>query len=284
MTSLLPKHRALLILLPLVLSACVTTQDFSHIPKAQATQTAFQKYLTEKDHKAFAVAENGVSAYAESQNKPENAVFQALLNCEKAANARCTLAAIDNNSTLAQIRSQQDEHRKLISDMKLKHPDQLMPMVKWFKPETDTVRPESQSLHYATPVSIKGVKTINTPELVKRMKEGNIAVLDTLGVSRMNATLPGAYVVSGAAFASGNADKDKAFEERLEKVISRYFPDKFQPIAALCLSAECWLSVNTLIHLRNIGYTNLYWYRNGVMDWAYQELPFTKTNQIIVVD
>uniref|UniRef100_UPI0030ED3920 rhodanese-like domain-containing protein n=1 Tax=Undibacterium luofuense TaxID=2828733 RepID=UPI0030ED3920 len=227
---------------------------------------------------------NGVTAYAESQDKPENAVFQALLNCEKAANARCTLAAIDNISTLPQIKSQQDEHRKLISDMKLKHPDQLMPMTKWFKPETDTVRPESQSLHYATPVSIKGVKTIGTPELVKRMKEGNIAVLDTLGVSRMNATLPGAYVVSGAAFASGNADKDKAFEERLEKVITRYFPDKSQPIAALCLSAECWLSVNTLIHLRNIGYTNLYWYRNGILDWAYQELPFTKTNQVIVVD
>jgi rhodanese-related sulfurtransferase len=284
MTILLSNYRVLLLSLPLFLSACVTTQDFSHVPNSPATQTALKKYLTEKDHKAFAVAANGVTAYAESQDQPENAVFQALLNCEKAANARCTLAAIDNNSTLPQIKGQQDEHRKLISEMKLKHPDQLMPLTKWFKPETDTVRPESQNLHYATPVSIKGIKTINTPELVKRMKEGNIAVLDTLGISRMNATLPGAYIVSGAAFASGNADKDKAFEERLDKVMSRYFPDKAQPIAALCLSAECWLSVNTLIHLRNIGYTNLYWYRNGILDWAYQELPFTKTNQIIVVD
>ena len=285
MTIFPDKSRLLLTLgITVMLTACVTTQDFSHIPKEAGTQAALQKYLTEKSSKAFAVAESGTFSYSENGENTATAIYGALLNCEKAANARCTIAAIDNNSTLPLLKAQQSENQKLIAGMQLKHPDALMPQDNWFKPAADTVRTPSAGLHYATPTTIKGVKTINTPELVRRMKEGSITLLDTLGFSRMNATLPGAYLLNGGDYANSDTEKNKAFEARLEKVMTRYFPDKSQALVAFCVSAECWLSVNALIHLRNIGYTNLYWYRTGITDWAYQALPFTNSYQFIAVE
>lgn len=267
-----------------LLSACVTTQDFSHIPKEPGTHAALQKYMTEKSAKAFAVAENGNFSYSENAPNMATAIYGALVNCEKSANARCTVAAIENNSTLPLMTAQKSENQKLIAGMQMKHPDELMPQTNWFKPAADAVRLHSSGIHYATPTTIKGVKTIATPELLKRMKEGSITLLDTLGISRINASLPGAYLLNGADYASTDSDKNKAFEARLEKVMARYFPDKSQALVAYCASAECWLSVNALIHLRNIGYTNLYWYRNGVTDWTYQELPLTNSYQFIAVE
>ncbi|WP_316978946.1 rhodanese-like domain-containing protein [Shumkonia mesophila] len=130
---------------------------------------------------------------------------------------------------------------------------------------------QKEKLHSSTPTTVPGVKTIKTAELLPLLKSVNPPiVLDTLGGSG-HATLPGAYWLRGA----GTGERfDDAIQSRLEtKVAALANGAKAQSIVTLCLSAECWLSYNTALRLKRMGYTNVQWYRGGVDAWKAAGLP-----------
>jgi len=141
----------------------------------------------------------------------------------------------------------------------------------WGIASTENLRLEKEKLHSSTPTTVPGVKTIKTAELLPLLKSVNPPiVLDTLGGSG-HATLPGAYWLRGA----GTGERfDDAIQSRLEtKVAALANGAKAQSIVTLCLSAECWLSYNTALRLKRMGYTNVQWYRGGVDAWKAAGLP-----------
>lgn len=54
--------------------------------------------------------------------------------------------------------------------------------------------------------------------------------------------------------------------------LKKQSPDKKQPLIFYCRT-DCWMSWNAAKRAREMGYQNLYWYREGIDDWIFRDLP-----------
>jgi rhodanese-related sulfurtransferase len=284
--SILEKHyRHLPAMLSLMLlTACVTTQDFSHLPPSETVQKAFAGYKNLSGNKAFAAAADGSWAAASDKENENQAIVSALSGCEKNSSRPCTLIAVNQESTIKELARFKQNSDLAMSQLKMASGKPEYTEPQWFLAQAVNPRKPDEPMHYATPTSIKGVRTISTRDLIEKMKNRSLILLDALGLNNQTGTLPHAYSLHGAELAFNEPEKNKDFEVYMEKVLALYIPDKTQAIAVYCASADCWLSVNALIHLRNIGYSNLYWYRGGLVTWMHYELPtiMPKANLIVL--
>ncbi|MBC3934785.1 rhodanese-like domain-containing protein [Undibacterium rugosum] len=276
-------HRLPAILTASLLTACVTTQDFSHLPPSERIQKAFAGYQNLGGNKAFAAAADGSWAAASGKTDQSQAIVSALSDCEKKASTPCTLIAVNQESTLKQITGFRQNSDLALTKLQIASGKPEYTEPQWFLAQAVNPRQPGEPMHYATPTSIKGVHTISTRDLIEKMKSRSLVLFDALGLNNQIGTLPHAYSLHGAELAFNGPEKNKNFESYMEKVIALYVPDKTQAIAVYCASAECWLSVNALIHLRNIGYSNLYWYRGGLATWKHYELPTVMPEANLIV-
>jgi rhodanese-related sulfurtransferase len=89
--------------------------------------------------------------------------------------------------------------------------------------------------------------------------------------------LPNSYLFENAGLAYGDEKRDANIKNALAEVVQQIAPDKAQKIAVFCASSECWLSINTLLRMQSLGYTNLHWYRGGIAAWMNAGLPTVNT-------
>ncbi|MFZ6781350.1 rhodanese-like domain-containing protein [Undibacterium sp. Ji83W] len=265
----------------------VHAQDLwsGQIELGKSAQTGFEKYKEHKTKKAFAVAADGGWGSAYGQSSDVQAVRTALSNCLRHSKGNCKLYDVDNDAFQDRYAQFISQSELAIHNLKIQDGYQNFENGDWLLPPVKHMRPASEGYHYATPTSIEGIKNISTPELVEKLGKKQIALIDALGIDNSGMTLPFAVSLDGAAnFVDDSQVKfNKNIEDDLHTVMTRNFPDKDAAIAVFCISEECWVSINTLLRLKDMGYSNLYWYRGGIAAWQGAKLPLVKAVPLLTV-
>lgn len=248
-------------------------------------QTGFEKYKEHKNKKAFAVAPDGAWGYAYEAKNDIAAIRTALSNCQRRSKLNCKLYDLDDEAFQDKYVQFLAQSEAAIQNMKIQDGYQIYETKDWFLPRVTHLRPASEGLHYATPTSIEGVKNIGTKELMEKLAKKQINVIDALGIDNTGATLPFAISLDGASNTAD--DPAAAFNKNLDAdllaLMKKNFPQKDAAIAVFCASEECWMSINALMRMRDMGYTNLYWYRGGILAWQVAKLPLVKAVPLFTV-
>jgi rhodanese-related sulfurtransferase len=126
-------------------------------------------------------------------------------------------------------------------------------------------RAQTKSWPYTanTPLLLPGAKTIYTSDLAKLLSEGVPPVLvDVLGEDKM---IAGAISLAGI----GSASLAQPLRDRFKKTLEQLTEGNLQkPIVFYCHHSRCWWSYNAALHAKQLGYTQLYWYRGGYDAWV----------------
>ncbi len=253
---------------------------------SEEAQLAYQQFQESLQHKAFAYSRDGQFGRSERRANEEDAARVAMQACQKQSKTLCQLYAINEDSWEARYNEFLRASEASLSQLKPGHPKlKETEEIDWLLSTAQNLRRQSLGMHYPTPRQIQGITTLSTQELIERIKQKNLVLLDAQGLSNRQATLPFAYLVDGS---SNHYDaKDAAWNEKLRlaflNLMEQHFPDKDQAIAVFCTGPDCWLSVNTLLQLQRQGYRQLYWYRGGMMAWLEAKLPVVKPAPALVV-
>ena len=227
-----------------------------------------------KQHKALALTEDGSWNFVQGRASLEDAVAGALSLCQqRSARYPCFIAA-ENDVLVVQSRYTPEAIEKAAIDL-LKR----APQVTGFYANEDrdagvapTKTYRTRDAHAPTPRTVPDVKTISTKELVEVLTNVKPVLINVLGWKE------GAFAIPGTTWIQGIAKPlDPAQMSELRKVLSDIAPDKNTPVILYCLSWECWMSYNTALTVRELDYTNVYWYRGGLESWNQAGLPVVRT-------
>ncbi|MFZ6743616.1 rhodanese-like domain-containing protein [Undibacterium sp. JH2W] len=251
----------------------------------KSAQAGFEKYKEHKTKKAFAVAADGAWGTAYGASNDIQAIRLALANCQRRSKSHCQLYDLDDDAFQDKYALFLSQSEMAIKNFKVQNGYQDYETGDWFLPPAKHIRLGSEGFHYATPTSIEGIKNISTPELAEKLAKKQISVIDALGIDNTSMTLPYAISLDGAANLAD--DPEAAFNKNLDAdllaLMKKNFPQKDAAIAVFCASEECWMSINTLVRLKDMGYSNLYWYRGGVAAWQAAKLPVVKAVPLLTV-
>ena len=252
-----------LVLLLLTLSTVatgqiLTSESASQLPLVnQDAKDRFGRYLAAKTNKAYAISASGAWAWVENKDSEDAARSGALERCDKFSTP-CTIFSINERIVWDSERTPEKlaARRGLNGFGKEKMDFGIQP--------TTTLR--RSNYHDKTPLTVDGVPTIDTPALRKMIDEvPGLLLIDVLG-GNGHETLPGATWLGSPAGEGLLFPVDLA---RFEAVMTRLTKgDKGKPIVYFCQSYECWLSYNAVLHAKKAGYTNVIWYRGGVIAWT----------------
>ena len=132
-----------------------------------------------------------------------------------------------------------------------------------------------------TPSTLEGIQRWDTATLVHAlMQTERPVVIDT---AAFGPVIPGAlsFINSGLAFE--NAELESAYAERFHQMLHTAAPDLNQPVVFYCTGSECWLSVNAAMRARQLGYTQVIWYRGGITAWMRAGLPTVSRVPVAVI-
>lgn len=124
-----------------------------------------------------------------------------------------------------------------------------------------------------TPTSIPGGQVITTGGLSGALKRGiPLLLIDALNDGgRGHPTLPNARKLPFAGEAGSFNDQT---QQALAAVLGQFTGNRRDvPLVFFCLSAQCWESYNASLRAINLGFTNVLWYRGGLMAWQAAGLP-----------
>ncbi|MFZ6757059.1 rhodanese-like domain-containing protein [Undibacterium sp. Ji50W] len=255
------------------------------IELGKSAQAGFEKYKEHKAKKAFAVAADGAWGTGYGLSTDILAIRSALSNCQRHSKSNCKLYDLDDDAFQDKYAQFLSQSEIAIRNLKIQDGYQNFENGDWLLPPVKRLRPGSEGFHYATPTSIEGIRNISTPELVEKLGKKQISLIDALGIDNTGMTLPFAISLDGAAnlVDDPQASFNTNLDEDLRAVMKKNFPEKEAAIAVFCISEECWVSINTLLRMKDIGYSNLYWYRGGIAAWQAAKLPTVKAVPLLTV-
>lgn len=130
-----------------------------------------------------------------------------------------------------------------------------------------------------TPASIDGAQTVDTAALHCLLTEqAGIVLVDVYRRpwlagqfidNEAHANLPGSLWLANTGDGTLEPQWADYFSENLARITEG---DKARPLVFYCRS-DCWLGWNATRRARALGYTKLYWYRDGVDGWEQAGLP-----------
>ena len=130
-----------------------------------------------------------------------------------------------------------------------------------------------------TPASIEGARTVDTAELQALLEtRPRPALIDVYRRQHLfgrfvadeaHHNLPGSLWLANTGDGTLVAPWSDYFTAQLQRA-SRGRQD--WPLVFYCRS-DCWLSWNATRRARSLGYTRLYWYREGIDGWQQAGLP-----------
>lgn len=246
----------------------LTSESASQLPFVnQDAKDRFGRYLAAKTNKAYAISASGAWAWVDGKATEETAGSDALERCEKASSP-CTIFSINERIVW-------DSERTLEKIASRRGPSGFGYEKKDFGIQP-TSTPRRSNYHDKTPLTVEGAPTIDTPALKKMMDDvPGLLLIDVLGGSG-HLTLPGATWLGSPAGEGQLFPVDLA---RFEAVMTRLTKgDKAKAVVYFCQGYECWLSYNAVLHAKKAGYTNVFWYRGGVLSWA--DAGFTRAPAI----
>lgn len=139
-------------------------------------------------------------------------------------------------------------------------------------PAQDTLH--AGAMHAATPNRIPGGLVITTRALVAMLQEGGSGVLlfDVLGGRE---ALPNALQ---AAWVSQPGHFNDQVQQQFVQALTAQLQGRTDtPLVFYCESTECWMSYNAALRAIKAGYSQVFWYRGGLMAWKAAGLPIQPT-------
>ncbi len=246
---------------------------------------SYAKFLTGQPARAFAVADNGAFGYGSKRESRAQAVATALYHCNRAARSICRVYAVNDDVVYPRYAAFERQSLEVLARL-AREPVTYAEYAEEFK-DFGVVSPENfrkDNYHAGTPLSLKGVRSTMTVDLVRMMMSSSPPVLiDALEGDGHN-TLPGAYWVRGAGIYAESDEGNAEIRDRLGYLLAGVTRgDKSRPIVFFCLDSWCWLSFNAALRARDLGYTNVHWYRGGVKAWEaarFEMLPALQYGQV----
>lgn len=135
--------------------------------------------------------------------------------------------------------------------------------------------------HYRspTPSSIEGARTLDTSALQALLADNpQVALVDVYRRqwlagrfidTEAHANLPGSVWLANTGDGTLTPEWADYFTSNLARISQGRLD---QPLVFYCRS-DCWLGWNATRRAGALGYTNLYWYRDGVDGWEQAGLP-----------
>ncbi len=124
----------------------------------------------------------------------------------------------------------------------------------------------------ATPHNMPGMRRLDTGALVALRKAPTPPRLIDLSVT-LPQMLPTALHFVAGGLASADPALDAAFDLRFRNMLAAAAPDKSAPLVFYCAGAASWHSVNASQRAVKAGYTNVMFYRGGILAWPAASLP-----------
>lgn len=122
-----------------------------------------------------------------------------------------------------------------------------------------------------SPRSLEGIERWDTRTMVKALQDAQRPVV--IDVAAAGPMIPGALSFIHGGLAFDNASQEAAYAERFRHMLEAAVPQRDQTVVFYCASSSCWLSVNAAMRARQLGYTQVKWYRGGIQAWMQAGLP-----------
>lgn len=229
----------------------------------------YAKFLAGQPTRAFALGDNGSFGYSAKRESRARAVAVALYHCNRAARNICRVYAVDDDVEYPRYAAFERQSLEALARL-AREPVTYAEYAEEFK-DFGVVSPENfrkDNYHAGTPLSLKGVRSTMTVDLVRMMTSSSPPVLIDALEGEGHNTLPGAYWVRGAGIYAESDEGNAEIRDRLGYLLAGVTRgDKSRPIVFFCLDSWCWLSFNAALRARDLGYTNVHWYRGGVKAW-----------------
>lgn len=264
-----------------VLSGCVTVKPIypEKFELSDKMRERVEQARSKDEARAITRSLDGKQLFSNMGNTKNEALRTSLSRCSSMSGGACHILAVGKLDFTERYRQFNEESSRAIRSLRMptQNADYFEKM-DWQIDEPEHLRTANEGIHFATPLHLEGVKNILTAELIAGMKEEKFILLDASTMDfESGKTLPNAYVMDwlGVSYQtdSKTPGADTFSQVALEANMRTLAPQKDQAIVVFCASPECWLSVNGLMRLRALGYTNLYWYRGGSTVWNALGLP-----------
>jgi len=123
----------------------------------------------------------------------------------------------------------------------------------------------------ATPTSIPGANLVSTDNLqsMLRRERGTLALIDVLEGD--HETIVGAMRMPGVG--QGGTFDDNIQRDLKNGLARATNGDKSRTVVFFCAGVHCWESYNAALRARELGYSDVGWYRGGLKSWRDAGLP-----------
>lgn len=157
---------------------------------------------------------------------------------------------------------------------------------------TPDMPPGLKMEHYRgpTPACVPNAATLDVPSLQALQRKEKPILIDVWAILLRRETgfpsewlpneehdsLPGAVWLPNVGYGKLEPDIETYLQHNLQRLSGG---DKGKPLVFFCV-ADCWMSWNAAQRVREYGYTNVYWYKDGVDGWAEAGLPLSKVDPL----
>lgn len=237
-------------------------------------QRTFNNYLSAKHNKAMAIGW-GKTGYGVrwDVDDPSRAMLAALYQCNHAKNnpKLCRLVSVNEHEVLPLYDEASTQATALLGQLQTPAPERTQAEREEPGAATPSQLRRGQALTGMTPKALEGIPRWDTATLVKALQLADRPVL--IDAASFGPVIPGAlsFINSGLAFEDDKLERP--FAERFGQMLRAAAPDLNKPVVFYCSHSESWLSVNAAMRARQLGYTQVIWYRGGFTAWTQSGLP-----------
>jgi len=122
-----------------------------------------------------------------------------------------------------------------------------------------------------TPAEAPKGTTLVDAKKVQELQAAGATIVDTRKASEFGeGSIKGAISVP---YDPEKSAKEPGFDPKMDKFDMSKLADKAAKIVVFCNAGSCWKSYKSAKVLSDAGYTNIFWYREGVPDWKARKLP-----------
>ncbi|MBI5142622.1 MAG: rhodanese-like domain-containing protein [Nitrospirae bacterium] len=132
------------------------------------------------------------------------------------------------------------------------YPDDMMKTIMAMKADAEVKKD--------MPASFPGIEVVNSDTIQKMLKTKKAVILD----NRVKSQFDTEKIAGAEWLFCDDLLKDPALAGKL---------DKSKEYILYCNGTHCWRSPSTALMLQHLGFTKLFWYRDGMPDWKKKGLP-----------
>jgi len=234
----------------------------------------FNNYLSALQNKALALGW-GKTGYGVrwGVDEPGQAMMRALYNCNHAKNnpKLCRLVAVNDHELLPLYDEAETQSAAWLDTLKAPTPA----LIQAERDEPGTSAPSrlrtGNHVTGMTPKTLEGIQRWDTDALVQALRRNERPVV--IDAATFGPVIPSALNLINSGLAFEDSQQESAYAERFRHMLLAAAPNLDQAVVFYCASSESWLSVNAAMRARQVGYTQVIWYRGGIHAWMQAGLP-----------